>query len=104
MGKMLNLINTEAMKVIDIVKDFDFKGRKTDYIELEINHKEIEKLKRNIEKDTEHVIAYTHFDRNTRQLIDMFFYIRDNDSMDPINVSLDKIEIENIKTFCLSNL
>lgn len=101
---MLNLINKEDIKVTDIVKNFDFNGRRTDYVEIEINHKRIEKLRRNIDKDTECVVAYIHFDKNTKELIDVFFYIRDDNNMDDIGVTLEKTEIENIKNVCLEQL
>ena len=85
----------------------DGKEKLIDSVEFEINHKGIEKLKRNIRNKKEYVMCFVHFDADTENLdgIYMSVWDEDGDIDNPIDTSiLDDEEKKIILEYALEEL
>lgn len=55
-------------------------GKNIDSVEFEINHKSIEKLKRNIHSNTEYVMCFVHFNADTEDLDGIYLSVWDEEN------------------------
>lgn len=53
---------------------------KTDYVEIYVEHKDVERLKRNVHSADETIKLLVHFKANTRNVHDMIFSVYDGEA------------------------
>lgn len=84
----------------------DNKETRVNSVEFEVRHNGIEKLKRNIDCDTEYIMCFVHFNHNTKEREGIYFSVWDFGGLEdsPIMVDLDETETEMLYSYALEKI